>query len=304
MKTKKKVIVFSGWEELKQVYKKESLYYLSFLFSLFCIFSLFFILFASPVSYHEKEKINKNGVDIALVLDLSLSMEAPDIAPTRIEAAKKVIKEFIAGLESDRVWIVLFAWKPFVSVPLSFDYPFLLDFIEKTSTDRIDQWVYDLQGTAMGDALLIATNLFDEKSEREKVIILLTDGEANKGIDPKLALKMLKEEGIKTYTIGIGGNEKTFVETYDMAWWIQRLEVGAVDEDTLKKIAEETGGKYFLWSSLDSLESIFSEIAKLEKKEIEAESIFIKETKTDMLISFLLLFFLILFFLHFKNLRV
>jgi len=69
----------------------------------------------------------------------------------------------------------------------------------------------------MGDALLIATNLFDEKSEREKVIILLTDGEANKGIDPKLALKMLKEEGIKTYTIGIGGNEKTFVETYDMA---------------------------------------------------------------------------------------
>jgi len=79
------------------------LYYLSFLFSLFCIFSLFFILFASPVSYHEKEKINKNGVDIALVLDLSLSMEAPDIAPTRIEAAKKVIKDFIAGLESDRV---------------------------------------------------------------------------------------------------------------------------------------------------------------------------------------------------------
>lgn len=137
-------------------------------------------------------------------------MLAEDIQPNRIEAAKKVIADFFGHFTSDRLAVVLFAGKPFLSTPLTFDYTALTDVVEHITTDSIRQDVPGLSGTAMGDGLLVAIDTLENGSKnttdgkREKVIIVLTDGEANMGVNPSVAAKLAAEKGIKIYTIGIG----------------------------------------------------------------------------------------------------
>jgi len=129
-------------------------------------------------------------------------MIAQDILPSRIDVAKKVFSDFIWALESDRVGLILFAGNPFQSVPLTYDYDFLKNFIDDMSVESVDQNNPILQGTAIGDALVLGSGVLSkENPEREKIIILITDGEANRGIEPELALKLLKEKNTKTYTI-------------------------------------------------------------------------------------------------------
>lgn len=140
-----------------------------------------------------------------LVMDISKSMLAEDIAPNRIEAAKKTIDTFLQRLDSDRVGILLFAGKPFASVPLTFDYDAVRTVFTDISTDSINQTIPGLSGTAIGDAILSATDTLDRNAEknRTKTIILLTDGEANIGIDPTIATKYAHEKHVRIYTIGI-----------------------------------------------------------------------------------------------------
>lgn len=137
-------------------------------------------------------------------------MLAEDIVPNRITAAKKVMSKFVSHFTSDRLAIVLFAGKPFLSTPLTFDYTALVNAVEQMTTDSIRQDIPGLSGTAMGDGLLVALDTLkgNEKTshrpigegsgvravERKKVIIVLTDGEANMGINPIIAAKLAKEQ--------------------------------------------------------------------------------------------------------------
>jgi Ca-activated chloride channel family protein len=119
-----------------------------------------------------------------LVVDISKSMLAEDITPNRIEAAKKTIDTFLSKIETDRVGIILFAGKPFASVPLTFDYDAVRNILSEVNTDNINQTIPGLSGTAIGDAILSATDTLkrnekNDEKERTKTIILLTDGEAN-----------------------------------------------------------------------------------------------------------------------------
>lgn len=120
------------------------------------IFSLFVSILANPVSLSTRTDVSKKGIDIAIVFDISKSMLAEDIKPNRIEAAKKVMSGFVSRFTSDRLAIVLFAGKPFLSTPLTFDYTALVSAVEQMTTDSIRQDIPGLSGTAMGDGLLVA----------------------------------------------------------------------------------------------------------------------------------------------------
>lgn len=238
------------------------------------------------MSSSTRTDISKKGIDIAIVFDISKSMLAEDIKPNRIEAAKKVMSDFVGRFTSDRLAIVLFAGKPFLSTPLTFDYTALVDAVEHMTTDSIRQDIPGLSGTAMGDGLLVGLDTLKggEKDggnkERKKVIIVLTDGEANMGINPTIAAKLAKEQGVKIYTLGIGDPAGTdlyvtnrFGEKQYFLDQTGKPIRATLDEKTLTNIADITGGKYYNAKDEDSLTSVFGELAKLTKTDMKTTSV-------------------------------
>lgn len=164
--------------------------------SLALLFATFTI--AEPryaVTFHDPMKA---GIDIAIVLDISKSMLAEDVEPNRIEAAKRNISEFVDSRNTDRIGLIVFAGKPFGLSPLTFDHDSLQTIIAKMGTESIRQELEGLSGTNIGDALLLALqnlkNAESSDAKREKIILLVTDGEANLGIDPRLVAIRSKEE--------------------------------------------------------------------------------------------------------------
>ncbi len=263
---------FWDLELIREIYGYQSWWYRWYVFLLLISTIGFALLLAEPYESLKKEKIKKNGIDIEIVFDLSYSMIAKDLKPNRLEVAKSVFVDFVSQLKTDRVWLILFAWKPFQSVPLSYDYDFLKSFITEIDMETIDQWRWWLQGTAIGDGLVLASDvLLRDTTDREKVIILITDGEANVWVKPEVALKLLKDKGIKTYTIWVGKDKQSSIDVVNPLGFGQRILVWWLDEKILKKIAKETGGKYFRADSPEAFKNIVSTIAKLEKKPLETE---------------------------------
>ncbi len=224
----------------------------------------------------KKETTEKiKGIDIIIALDVSGSMQADDLNPNRLEAAKEVCKRFISGLTSDRVGLIVFAGKSFTQCPLTIDYHIVKNFI-----DQINFQTVRIDGTAVGDAILNAINRL-ENSKASKVVILTTDGVSNTGFSPQEAAKMAAYKGIKIYTIGIGkkgGAPMTRidrsgrkVQVYDR-WTGQPLKWEEPDEKTLTYIADITGGKYFRAIDEKSLKEIYDLISKMEKQEIDVKT--------------------------------
>jgi len=209
----------------------------------------------------------KNGIDIVLVLDLSLSMTATDISPNRLDVAKSVLINFVDKLSSDRVGFVVFSWKPFVGFPLTYDYDFVKKYINTLSIDTINQNQPILQWTAIGDALMYGANIFDG-AERKKVMVLLTDGEANRWIDPNQAILYVKEKNILVHTVWIAGDKDTFV-----IFGGQKLMIGWVDEKNLKAIANVTSGKYYRAKDKKTFEELFANLNLLEKKALQSDDV-------------------------------
>jgi len=290
-------------EDIQKVYKKTALTYRIFFIFVTCITLLFGILFSVPVNTIEKEKIKKNGIDIQIIFDVSYSMIAQDITPSRIEVAKKVVSDFTGQLQADRLGVILFAGKPFTSIPLSFDYVFIQNFLQDISVDVINQDHPQLAGTAIWDALVLGADvLLKQEPQREKIIILLTDGEANRWLDPLVALSYVKDQGIKTYTIGVWKDDTTFIDIPDSFWFVQRLQVWWIDEETLQKISSETGWKYYRADSKQELDRIFRDISRLEKKEIEVENLQIYTPLfTEVLLWMLLLCMWVLYIIFRKK---
>ena len=297
---------FLGFTYLQRVYGHSSYYY--YIFSVLVVWSIlgFWVLFSRPTQVLTSEVVQKNGIDIAIVFDVSFSMIAQDILPSRIETAKSVTQEFISQLTADRLGVIVFAGKPFSSVPLTFDYQFIRDFFSDLQVDVINQERPHLAGTAIGDGLMLGTNmLLTDEWEREKVIILLTDGEANRGLDPLVALSYVKEKNIKVYTIGVWKDENTFIEIHNNLWFTQKIQVWPVDEETLQKIANETWGKYYRADSKQTLQKIFSDIETLEKKEIETQEFHsYQPDDTLFIILLLLLQWGVWFFLFYKRIDI
>ncbi len=244
------------------------------------------IALARPQKITEETRITKNGVDILIALDVSESMLAEDLKPNRVEAAKKYIDEFINKLKTDRVGLEVFAGKPFTQSPMSFDYNVIRYYLSEISTDTIDQNRRGLGGTAIGDAIVASINRFKNTKERTKVLILLTDGEANVGTDPLFAAEHARSKGIKIYTIGIGRKEGAPIKIKDALGRevYARNQDGSLyktkfDEETLKNIARVSGGKYFYAENNNTLQKSFEIINSLEKTKYEAETSISKDDK-------------------------
>jgi Ca-activated chloride channel family protein len=206
------------------------------------------------------------GIDIMMAMDISGTMLEEDLKPTRLEAAKEVAKEFILARPNDQIGLVLFAGESFTQCPMTTDHAVLLDLFESVEFGMIED------GTAIGLGLANAVNRMKDSSSKSKVVILLTDGSNNSGdIDPETAAEIAQTYGIRVYAIGVGSygdNIPVSVQTpYGMTKTVMSSEF---DEETLKKIAEMTGGEYFRATDNNSLRDIYDQIDKLEKTKIRA----------------------------------
>lgn len=205
------------------------------------------------------------GVDIVLVLDTSTSMKAQDFRPNRFEAARRVASEFIDNRLSDRIGLIVFAAQAFTQTPLTLDYDFLQEMLTQVEVGAIDD------GTAIGTALVTAVNRLKDSEAKSKVVILLTDGQNNRGeIDPGTAADVAGSMGVRVYTIGVGARGTAPYATNDPFSGRRITQVPVqIDEETLRNVAAKTGGQYFRATNTEALRTIYDEIGQLEKTKIE-----------------------------------
>jgi len=229
-------------------------------------FSLLTIALARPQSSKNWQNVSTEGIDIVLSLDISSSMLAQDFQPNRIEAAKKIATQFISGRTDDRIGLVIFSGESFTQCPLTSDHAVLINLFNEVKSGMIED------GTAIGNGLATAVARLKGSTAKSKVIILLTDGQNNRGeIAPVTASELAKTFGIRVYTIGVGtiGTAPYPVPT-PFGTRIQNVPV-KIDEETLQKIADTTDGKYFRATNNDKLIQIYKEIDKMEKSKIDVK---------------------------------
>jgi Ca-activated chloride channel family protein len=259
---------------------KQYLYYLLYVLRAVAI-GLLIVALARPQSTSSKQNVTIEGIDIVMALDVSGSMLAMDLKPDRLEAAKEVASEFIAGRPNDRFGLVIFSGEAFTQVPLTTDHSVLLNMFKDVKSGMIED------GTAIGDGLATSVNRLKDSKAVSKVIILLTDGVNNMGsVDPLSAAEIAKMYGIRIYTIGVGtmGMAPYPVQT-PFGMDIRNVEV-KIDEDLLQKVAEMTDGRYFRATSNEKLREIYHEIDQLEKSKIDVTE-FKKKTEEFFPIAFL-----------------
>ncbi len=217
-------------------------------------------------------KAERKGIDIMLALDVSNSMLAEDIKPSRMERSKQAISKLIDELRSDRIGMILFAGKAYTQLPITTDYAAAKLFLSTVSTDAVP-----VQGTAIGEAIDLAVKSFNESNEHSKAIIIITDGENHEG-DVLTTAKQAAEKGIHIYTIGMGspeggpipvfqGNNRTGYKKDRQGNTV----VTKLNETMLQQIASAGQGVYVRASNASAgLSKIFDEINKLNKSEIES----------------------------------
>ena len=227
---------------------------------------LVIVVLARPQSSNQWESVTTEGIDIMMTLDISGSMLAQDFKPDRLEAAKSVAVQFIAGRPDDRIGIVVFSGESFTQCPLTSDHAALINLFGNIHSGMIED------GTAIGLGLANAVNRIKNSDAISKVIILLTDGVNNRGsIDPMTAAEIAKTFGIRVYTVGVGsrGIAPYPVQTSSGISFVD-MET-EIDEDLLQRIANLTGGQYFRATDNNKLKAVYDEIDQMEKSKINVQ---------------------------------
>ncbi len=234
------------------------------------VLALFILALARPQSILEGTKSISDGVDIVLTIDTSTSMLAEDFKVgqkriNRYDVVREVVKEFIPKRKDDRIAIVAFAARAYTVCPLSTNYTWLIDNLDRVGVGMIED------ATAIGSALATSVNRLKTSKTKSKVVILLTDGVSNAGtISPLTAAEAAKAFKIKVYTVGVGTKGLVpypFKDQFGRTVY-QNIPI-EMDEDVLKKIAEITGGKYYPAADTEALRRIYDDINRLEKSNIE-----------------------------------
>ncbi|WP_240509557.1 vWA domain-containing protein [Geofilum rhodophaeum] len=221
---------------------------------------------ARPQSTNQLQNVSTEGIDIMVSLDISSSMQAMDFKPNRLEAAKEVAIEFIKGRPNDRMGLVIFAAESFTQCPLTLDHNVLTNLFRDVRIGMLED------GTAIGMGLATAVNRIKDSDAKSKVIILLSDGENNRGqIAPLTAAEIARTFGIRVYTIGVGtiGTAPVPINTV-FGQQVQDVEV-RIDEAMLTEVAEITGGRYFRATDKAALEAVYEEIDQMEKNKIQVQ---------------------------------
>ena len=229
--------------------------------------SMIVLAIARPRSSEQMDRVDTEGIDIIMAMDVSTSMLARDLTPDRLNASMDIAIEFISQRPSDRMGLVVFAGESFTQCPLTTDRATLINLMKEVQTDLIED------GTAIGNGLATAVARMKDSDAKSRVIILLTDGVNNRGeISPQMAAEIAKTYGVRVYTIGVG---KEGMAPYPVMtpWGVELQQVKVeIDEALLSEIAESTGGRYFRATDNTKLAEIYSEINKMEKARTTVDS--------------------------------
>jgi Ca-activated chloride channel family protein len=253
------------------------------------------VALARPQSFNKLRKSHTEGIDIMIAFDVSTSMLAMDFKPNRVEAAKEIAIEFIKGRPDDKIGLVIFAAESYTQCPLTLDHNVLINLFKDVQLGMLED------GTAIGNGLATAVSRLRNSDAKSKVIILLTDGENNRGeIQPLQAAEIAREFGIRVYCVGVG--------TIGMAPFPQQTQFGTqivhhevrIDEPLMREIAGITGGHYFRATDNDKLAEIYREIDLMEKTKIEVEEF--TRTSEEFLPFAILAFLLLLSEIVLRNL--
>ncbi|NIF04506.1 VWA domain-containing protein [Chryseobacterium sp. Tr-659] len=241
--------------------------------SKYIILSALIIAMARPRTFTiSQDRDDTKGIDIMLSIDVSLSMLAKDLNPDRITALKDIAVKFVQKRPNDRIGVVAYAAEAFTKVPVTSDHQVVIDEIKNLNSAGLEP------GTAIGEGLSVAVNHLIKSKAKSKVIILMTDGVSNieNAIPPQVAAELAKNNNIKVYSIGIGTNGYALMPTSQDIFGdliFTETEV-TIDENTLREIAQTTGGKYFRATSNSSLEEIYDEINQLEKSDVKVSKLY------------------------------
>ena len=233
------------------------------------VLAAFIVALARPRTGAAAENITSEGINIVLAIDLSSSMLSEDFQPqNRLEVAKEKVKQFILGRRSDRIGLVAFAGEALTQVPLTVDYPVLLAAVDNLEAGQLED------GTAIGTAIATAANRLRDAPGKSRVMILLTDGENNRGaIDPRTAAQAAAAIGVKIYTIGVGSQGMAPVPVgrglMGLRFEYRPVEI---DEALLRDVAKSTGGRYFRAVDAEALQSIYEQINQLEREPVHTRT--------------------------------
>jgi Ca-activated chloride channel family protein len=262
-------------------------------FSVICLI----IILARPQFGSKMEEVKRQGVEVIISLDVSNSMLAEDIQPTRLERAKQAISRLVESLQNDKLGLIVFAGDAYTQIPVTTDYISAKMFLSTITPEIVPK-----QGTAIGSAIDLAMSSFSQTKDKSRALIIITDGE-NHEDDPVVKAKEAAEKGIVIYTIGIGSAEgvpisvttagrRDFLKDQNGNTVITRL-----DENILKEIAMTAGGKYVRANNSNiGLDQIFSDIRKLKKQELEG-TIYTEYNDQFQIFAALTLFLLLLEFI-------
>ncbi|HNX88330.1 MAG TPA: VWA domain-containing protein [Paludibacteraceae bacterium] len=266
--------------------KRMKFRHLPFVLRLLAI-AMLIIAIARPQSSNNWRTESTEGIDIMMALDISGTMQAEDLRPSRLEAAKNVASEFILSRPNDNIGLVVFAGESFTQCPLTVDHNVLINLFSGVRYGLIED------GTAIGLGLANAISRIKDSKAKSKVIILLTDGSNNRGdIAPITAAEIAKTFGIRVYAIGVGSYGTISIPIQTPFGVRYQQEETQFDEKTLKDIADITGGRYFRATNTNKLRAIYQEIDQLEKTKISVKEF---SNKSETYFIFALLAFMFFF---------
>lgn len=245
---------------------------------LFFLLGITFLILAlvNPKMGTKLETVKREGVDIVFALDVSKSMLAEDIAPNRLDKGKRIISEIINELASDRVGIIAYAGQAYPQLPITTDYGAAKMFLQGMNTDMLTS-----QGTAINEAIDLATTYYDDEEQTNRVLFIISDGEDHSEGTTTEAVEKATEEGIKTYTIGVGTTKGAPIplKRNGIVESLKKDSQGEVvitklNETVLEDIAEEGNGEYINGTNTEeAVEYIKNQLAQLDKKEFESKQI-------------------------------
>ncbi len=237
---------------------------------------LLIISLANPQIGSKIEEVKQVGIDVYILLDVSLSMQAQDIKPSRLEKAKHEIAKLINKLHGDRIGLIVFSGKAFIQFPLTTDYSAANLFLSAVSVKSVPQ-----PGTAIGPAIKLALNSFKKDEETQKAIVIITDGENHEG-ELNSVVEEANNLGVKIYAIGLGSPQGVPIPVYNKAG----KQIGykkdrngntvltKLDEATLQEITSKGNGEYYKGSNTENeLEMVYNDLAKLQGSEYGATKI-------------------------------
>lgn len=251
---------------------------------------LLIIALAAPGRNISYTSIKNRGIDIMIALDLSGSMRGEDFQPdNRLEVAKRVVSDFISKRSNDRIGLVVFAGNSYLQCPLIVDHEIIRDIVTDLDFNSVEE-----DGTAIGDAVALAASRMTGPGSEGKIILLITDGVNNRGeIDPETAAKTCSDMNIKVYTVGIGKEGKVPYPNPAGPMWPKQYLYNQFNEESLKSIAETTGGVYFRAESAGVFTASMEQINRLEKSENDVKVYNEFDDRSGVfLVSAILIFFL------------